>query len=136
MLNHQLMQEEGVLVLAPSGRLHADDFQDVARQVDIFMDTNGKLDGLLIEAESFPGWADFSAFISHIRFVREHHRYIRRIAFATDSHALSIFPQVASHFVAAEIKHFPYTSKVNALEWLCGSLFTRGHDEPRIDNSR
>jgi hypothetical protein len=73
---------------------------------------------LLIEAESFPGWHDFSALLSHLRFVKEHHQKIRKVAAVTDSGFLTILPKVAGHFLKAEVKHFPYHDKAAALAWL------------------
>ena len=40
----------------------------------------GKLTGLLIEARSFPGWDSFGALIQHLKFLRDHHRKIDRVA--------------------------------------------------------
>ena len=118
MLNHQLMKDEGVLVLAPDGALQAEDFLAVAAEIDPFIEQNGKLHGVLIEAESFPGWENFASLLAHFRFVRDHHRNIRRVALATDSSVLSHVPQFASHFVSAEVEHFSYMDKLIALEWL------------------
>jgi hypothetical protein len=39
----------------------------------------------MIHAESFPGWESFGAFVSHLKFVGDHHRQIERIAAVTNS---------------------------------------------------
>jgi hypothetical protein len=86
--------------------------------VDPYIEQHGKLKGLLIHANNFPGWSDFAALVSHLRFVRDHHRQIERIAVATDSGVLSVLPRIASHFVAAEVQHFEYADRDAALRWL------------------
>ncbi len=72
----------------------------------------------MIDAESFPGWEDFSALVAHLRFVGDHHRNIQRVAVVSDSPVLAFLPRLASHFVAAEVRHFPYAQRADALRWL------------------
>ena len=118
MLDHELQRAEGLLVIRPRGPLQADDFTSLAAVVDPYVEAHGNLRGLMIEASSFPGWDTFAAFVSHVRFVRDHHRVIRRIAAVSDSPILSIAPQLAKHFVNAEIRHFKASECSAALAWL------------------
>lgn len=120
MVTHQLLRDEGILIISPKAPLEAADFQEVAREVDPYIEEKGSLKGLLLEAESFPGWHDFAALVSHFRFVRDHHTKIKKIAAVSDSELLTILPRIASHFVNAEVKHFPAADKQRALDWLKG----------------
>jgi hypothetical protein len=43
---------------------------------------------------------------------------VKKIAAVTESGFLSIMPQVAKHFVKAEVRHFDYTDMDAALNWL------------------
>lgn len=118
MLEVELVQDKGVAVLSPHGKLQASDFASVAAKVDPYIAAHGKLNGLMIHAEAFPGWSDFAAFVTHVRFVKDHHRHIKRIAVVSDSEILTIMPAVAKHFVTAEIRHFPSDQKDGAFAWL------------------
>ena len=118
MLSHELLGDEGILIVSPRQSLESADFESVSQAVDPYIEQHGPLAGLLIDAESFPGWQNFGALLSHFRFVRDHHRNIRKVAAVTDDKLLSFLPAVASHFVAADVKHFPYADKQAALEWL------------------
>lgn len=118
MFNYELNRTDGILIVQPTGALQATDFEKLAQEVDPYIEENGKLNGLMVYAESFPGWDHFAAFLSHIKFVRNHHQKIRKIAAVTDSGFLSIMQPIANHFVAAEIKHFDYNDKDAALNWL------------------
>ena len=118
MLPFDLDRAMGILTLRPQGKLSAEDFKNLARSVDPYLDAQGDIKGLLIEAAAFPGWEDFSALLSHFRFVRDHHRRIRRIAVVSDSTFLSIAPKFASHFVGAEVKTFESTESEAALAWM------------------
>lgn len=118
MIEHDLDRVSGVLTIHPQGALERADFEAVAAEVDPFIAEHGGLAGLLIDAPSFPGWSDFAALVSHLRFVREHHRAIRRVALVSDSAALSVAPSIAGHFVAAEVRHFDTAGRDAALAWL------------------
>ena len=61
MLQHELLRDRGILILKPDGALRAEDFTALAAAVDPYIEQNGKLNGLMIEAPSFPGWENFAA---------------------------------------------------------------------------
>ncbi len=118
MLNYELNRAESILIIKPIGPLESTDFEKLAQEVDPYIEENGKLNGLMIYAKSFPGWDDFAAFLSHIKFVKTHYQKIKKIAAVTDSSFLSIMPRVANHFIQAEVRHFDYDDKDAALNWL------------------
>jgi hypothetical protein len=120
MIDHELMRPEGILILRPTGRLEAADFEKVAQEIDPYIEANGKLHGIMIDAEAFPGWKDFAALVAHLRFVRDHHRKIEKVAVVSDSTFLSVAPKVASHFVQADLRHFSHSERDAALAWLRG----------------
>jgi hypothetical protein len=93
MLKYELLREEGVLIVTPEGPLKSADFEQMAAVVDQYIEEKGKLQGLMIYAQSFPGWADFAALLSHLRFVRGHHRRIERAKTGVRSQFLLIFPR-------------------------------------------
>ena len=93
-----------MLVVTPEGPLEATDFQVLAQAVDPYIKEKGKLNGLMIYVESFPG--------------KNHHQNIRKVAAVTDSGFLSILPHVADHFVHADVRHFDYRDRESALDWL------------------
>jgi SpoIIAA-like len=120
MVEHELRQAEGILILRPKGRLEAIDFENLAKEVDSYIEANGKLHGILLDAESFPGWKDVAALVAHVRFVREHHRKIEKVAVVTDSSFLTVGPKIAAHFVQADVRPFSQSKREIALAWLRG----------------
>jgi hypothetical protein len=117
----EVMLDEKILVITPEETLKATDFEGLAKEVDPYIEAMGTLNGLMIYSESFPGWENFAALLSHIKFIKEHQHNIKKVAAVTDSGFLSIMPRVANHFVHAEVKHFSYQDKDAALEWLKSS---------------
>ena len=118
MLKYELNHAEGILIIRPNGPLESTDFEKLVQEVDPYIREKGKLKGLMIYAKSFPGWDNFAAFLSHMKFVKNHHQKIKKIAAVTDGTFLSIMPQVADHFIQAEVRHFDYADKDAALNWL------------------
>ena len=118
MLTHELLRDKGILLIRPEGPIQPGDFESVARVVDPYIEQMGGLRGVMIEAASFPGWDSFAALVSHLRFVRDHHRVIAKIAAVSDSAILSIAPHIAKHFVKAEFRHFHAHERAAALAWL------------------
>jgi stage II sporulation SpoAA-like protein len=118
MLTHELLRDEGILILRPQGPLQAGDFTSLATVVDPYLEEHGTLRGIMVDAPSFPGWDSFAALASHLRFVRDHHRLIGKIAAVSDSPVLSLGPKLAKHFVKAEIRNFKGNERAAALAWL------------------
>ncbi len=118
MIHFELLRSQGILIVTPQGPLEKADFELVGKEVDPFIASKGKLAGLMIYAKSFPGWMNFEALLSHLKFVGEHQRHIGRVAAVTDSEFLKIMPSIVAHFVNAEVKHFGFDEKEQALAWL------------------
>jgi hypothetical protein len=101
--------------------LRAQDFDALSATADTWLETHRDLRGIVIHARKFPGWENIGSFFKHIRFVRDHHRRVKRIAVAADSKFASIAPRLAEHLVAAEVKAFGYDELDSAIAWAAGS---------------
>jgi hypothetical protein len=119
MIEHHLDKDNAILHVKPQASLEKADFEALAREVDPFISETGDLAGLIVEAPAgFPGWSSFASMIAHFRFVRDHHRHIRKVAVVTDSHLGNLAEHVASHFVAAEMKQLPAGALDAARKWI------------------
>jgi hypothetical protein len=118
MLSHKLLLPEGILVLEPDAPLQAADFEGLAHEIDPYIAEHGKLQGLMIHARAFPGWANLDAFLAHMRFIESHHQKIHRLAVVTNSSLLTEVPKIAAHLVRVEVKQFPESAYEDALRWL------------------
>ena len=106
MIKYRIMEAEGILVLEPKSALSANDFRDLTVSVDTYLAEHQSLHGMLIHAQNFPGWESFAGLSAHLRFVREHHQKIERIALVTDSPLRTVVPALTKHFVSAQIRRF------------------------------
>ena len=105
-------------VIEPNGPLTKEDFAEIGRQIDPVIEAEGHLDGLIIKTREFPGWEGTGDVIEHFRFVKNHHRSIRKIAFVTDAKIAEILPAIVSHFVKAEVKLFEFDEFSQAVDWI------------------
>jgi SpoIIAA-like len=118
MIEHTLDAENSILYLRPKSALARDDFVQLAKAVDPYIEKTGGLDGLIIEATTFPGWESLGAMAAHLRFVRDHHKRIKKIGLVTDSALGNVAEHLASHFVSAEIRHFSAGELEAAKQWI------------------
>ena len=118
MIDHTLDRANSILTVRPTEALGKDDFAALAQTVDEFLTNQGKLEGVILEAAKFPGWEGLGAMAAHFRFVRDHHKRVKKVAVVTDSSIGSVAEKLASHFVAAEIKHFPAGQTEAARKWV------------------
>ena len=121
MIAHTLDREHSILHIRPQSALEKADFEELAAVVDPYIAESGGLAGLIVETPGFPGWDSFGAMAAHLRFVRDHHRQIKRIALVTDSALGNVAEHLVSHFVSAEIRRFPANALEAAQQWVTGT---------------
>jgi hypothetical protein len=116
-VSHRLLSGSGVLVVEIGQALRAQDFDVLAATADTWIDANGDLLGIVIHTREFPGWENLGSLIQHVRFVRDHHRRVGRVALASDSRLADLAPRLAEHFVQAEVRRFGYDDLDAAIMW-------------------
>jgi hypothetical protein len=126
MVNHELHEDEGILIVQLEGALSKEDFEALGKTLDPWLEQNGKLRGLMICTRQFPGWAKLTDMVAHIRFVKTHHHYIEKVAAVTDSNVLGVVPHLARFFVNARLKHFRFEDRDKAFAWLKGESLDKG----------
>jgi hypothetical protein len=120
MLEFSIDAERSIVHLRPKAALAKDDFAVLSKAVDPHIEATGGLKGLIVEIEAFPGWESLGAMAAHFRFVRDHHKKVKKVAVVTDAKLGEVAEKLASHFVAAEIKHFPAGQAAAAARWITG----------------
>lgn len=118
MIEHTLDTANAILYVQPKSSLEVVDFIQLAKTVDPYIEKTGDLAGLIIQTPTFPGWKNFAAMVTHFRFVRDHHKHIKKVGLVTDSPIGDIAEHLASHFVAAEVRHFSVDKLEAAKQWM------------------
>ena len=120
-IEHRLIPDSGVVVVEVSQPLRAPDFDALGLTVDSWLDTHERLQGLVLHARAFPGWENIGGLVQHIRFVRDHHRKIRRVAVVLDGPLGALAHELAEHFVQAEVRGFRAHELDDAVAWAAES---------------
>ena len=118
MIEHSLDAAHSILHVRPTSALEQEDFVRLARTVDPYIEATGDLAGLIVEIRAFPGWDSLGAMAAHFRFVRDHHKHVKKIAVVTDAALGNLAEKLASHFVSATIRHFPAGHVEAARQWI------------------
>ena len=119
-LSVQVDSARGIALLEPQGALSKEDFERATKAIDPEIEKSGRLHGIVVRIEKFPGWDSFGALASHLRFVKGHHRKIARVALCTDSALGNIAPRIGRHFLKAEIRTFKFAELDEARAWASG----------------
>jgi hypothetical protein len=130
-IEYNLDTEHSTLLVHPKSALDKSDFSELARAVDTQIEATGDLAGLVIDAPEFPGWDSLGTVVTHLRFVRDHHKRVKKVAIVTNSHIEDVAEHLASHFVSAEVRHFPGEQLEQARQWI-----SRGADAGQATGSR
>ena len=130
----RLLPDLGIIVVEVKQALRAQDFDSLAFTADAWIEAHGDLQGLVIHAREFPGWENLGGFLRHVRFVREHHRKVKRIALAVESKLASLAPKIAEHFIQAEIKSFGYDELDSAIQWASGRATQKAASPGSVSN--
>ena len=120
MIEYDLDSEHSILRVQPKAAIERDDFVNLAKAVDPHIEATGGLAGLIIETPGFPRWDSFRAMGNQFRFVRDHHKRIKKVAVVTDSKMGDVAERLTSRFVSTEIRHFPAGQTQEARQWIIG----------------
>ncbi len=118
MLKTTLNQANSIATLEPDEALSKEDFSKAAKVIDAYLEEGNKLNGVIIYTKDFPGWDSFSALISHLKFIKEHHKKVTHLAFVTDSSIAEFAKKIGSHFVDPKIKTFSFDQLEEAQQWI------------------
>jgi len=117
-LEVDLDEAEAIAIFRFDEALTEADIEYAANMVDQYLEKHEALRGLIINGREFKGWDSFTALLRHLRFMRDHHRSIGRVALVTDSALGPLGDKLADHFVDADIRNFPFDDLHEARRWV------------------
>jgi SpoIIAA-like len=118
MITYKILEEEGIVIIEPSGPIRRSDLEPLTRDVDSHIRQKGMIRGMIIHSRSFPRWHDPGAFLKDMKFVFAHQHKIQRVASVTDSRLLMIVHGIARQVLSPEIRHFNYGDIEAAKKWI------------------
>jgi SpoIIAA-like len=116
MIKTELIAPNALKIVAPD-KLQADDFHQIAPQIDFLISQHGKI-RLLIDASGFNGWENIAAFEKHAGFVKEHQQKVERIAVIAAHEWQQWLIGAIRIFVHPEVRAFDKSHESEALRWI------------------
>lgn len=116
MIKTELISPRALKITVPE-KLKADDFQEVAPQVDSLIKQQGKI-RLLIDARNFGGWQNINAFERHVGFVKNHQQKVERIAVIVGQDWQHWIVATIRTFVHPEVRAYDPPDQDKALKWI------------------
>lgn len=111
------LSDPAILALHPHGALSESDFETLTQAVDCHINETDRVPNLVISLDRLPHWDSLGAMLRHFQFVRLHQKVIAKLAIVGDVPLLSIAPEIANHFVKAEVRRFPAAKLEEARAW-------------------
>ncbi len=118
MLYIELDETRGIATLKPDGALSEQDLESIASVINLYIEKSGRLKGIIINTETFPGWKPFGLLIKRFRLAKDHQQKVSYIAVVTDSAFGDFAEKAANHFFVANIKHFAFDELQKAQNWI------------------
>jgi SpoIIAA-like len=100
-------------------KLKADDFRQIAPQIDSLISQHGQI-RLLIDATGFKGWENIAAFEKHAGFVKAHQQKIERLAVIAAHDWQHWLIGTVRIFVHPAVKAYDKSHEGEALNWIVG----------------
>ena len=118
MIKTEIISTNALKIVLPD-KLTADDFRQIAPQIDSLISQHGKI-RLLIDASGFNGWENIAAFEKHAGFVKNHQQKIERIAVIAAHDWQHWLIGAVRIFVHPEIRSYNKGQASEALRWIVG----------------
>jgi SpoIIAA-like len=118
MITTEIISANVLRIIAP-GKLTADDFRQIAPQVDSLISQYGKI-RLLIDASRFNGWENIAAFEKHAGFIKDHQQRVERIAVIAVHDWQHWLIGAVRIFLHPEVRAYDRSHQSEALQWIVG----------------
>jgi hypothetical protein len=118
MMKTEIISGNVLRVVAPR-KLYVEDFQQITPDVDSFISQHGKIK-LLVDVSNFHGWSNAAALLRHIRFVKDHHQKVERIAVVGARNWQHWVIGVVRVIAHPEVRAYDKSQQSEALRWIVG----------------
>jgi hypothetical protein len=118
MIKTEIISANVLRITAPE-KLNADDFRQIAPQIDSLINQHGKI-RLLIDASGFNGWENIAAFENHAGFIKNHHQKIERLAVIVAHNWQHWVIGAFRIFLHPEVRAYDKSHENEARQWIVG----------------
>jgi hypothetical protein len=116
MIKAEIISANVLKIVAPE-KIKADDFLQLAPQVDSIISRHGRI-RLLIDASHFEGWENITAFERHAGFIKDHQQKVGRIAVIAQHDWQHWLVGAVRMFLHPEVRAYDKSHESDALQWI------------------
>jgi SpoIIAA-like len=117
MITIEKHDRHNIFVLTPAKAITSDDIAQLNRQINDYINAHDKVPNLVLRAERVPVWENFEALTDHIKFVRNHHRLVKKVAIVSDAKLVWLVRPVVDSFTGAKVRRFSADAFDKAYAW-------------------
>jgi hypothetical protein len=115
-----LPQNDGNLVaLNLQGKITHEEFEALTPMIDSQIEKDGGEIRLLLDLVEFEGYEDLHALWEHFVLVKNHHKFVKRVAVLGSAEWEKRFAQLAGQFALADVGYYEAGEMEDAIGWLC-----------------
>ncbi len=118
MIKTEIISGNVLRIIAPE-KLKADDFRQIAPQIEFIISQHGKI-RLLIDASQFNGWENIAAFEKHAGFIKNHQQKVERIAVIAGHDWQQWVIGALRIFLHPEVRAYDKSHESEARQWIVG----------------
>jgi len=118
MIKTEIISPNALKIMVPV-KLQADDFGQIAPQIDSLIGQYGKI-RLLIDASGFNGWENIAAFENHAGFIQNHQQKVERIAIIAAHDWQHWLIGAVRMFIHPDVRTYDKSHEDDALQWIVG----------------
>ena len=118
MIKTEIISGNALRIVMPN-KLKADDFRQIAPQIDSLISEHGQI-RRLIDASGFNGWENIAAFENHAGFIKNHQQKVERIAVIAAHDWQHWLIGALRIFLHPEVKAYDTSHESEALQWIVG----------------
>jgi SpoIIAA-like len=117
MITIEKHERHNIFVLTPPKSITSDDIAELNRQMNDYVNAHDKVPNLVLRADQVPAWKNFEALADHIKFVKNHHRLVKKVAIVSDDRLIWLVRPVVDAFTGAKVRRFSADAFDKAYAW-------------------
>jgi hypothetical protein len=117
MLNIEIKDRANIVIVTPDGAITAADIDRMTEEINNYINNHDRVPNLVIHTMSIPYWSNFKAMEKHLKFVKNHHQIVKKVAIVSDSKLLWLAKTIVDRFTGANVRRFTEEALDDAVAW-------------------
>jgi hypothetical protein len=117
MLSIEIKERKNIVIVTPDGAISATDIDNMAAEINGYINDHDRVPNIVIHTKSIPYWSSFKSVEKHLKFVKNHHEIVSKVAIVSDSKLLWLAKTIVDRFTGAKVRRFTEEAFDDAVAW-------------------